>query len=331
MDDLNDLVWSSAPAQPPVQRTSSPFTSSFDLLSRTAPSSSSRPYSPSPLAAQHAQPPKPRSPAPPAASSPGADAFSSLLSFRSPSSSANTTNLSLAQRQAKLAEESRQKIEAQSKAFQTQGAFWDQLGGNGVGGGTGGRAPPSQSSATAAPPIRISSPALVPSRPASTAPVPPPTRSAPLSSQQPAQGSKSSAGTIWDEFDLLSSPQPSAATSSKPSPLPSKPLAQSASIPQPVKATNLFDFFEDDNAPRPKPAATTAETHSRSFPPLEHDFGDGEGQLKLGGDDGAGLLNEGADEEEDFMSAFNNAPRRDSVGQSFCLSFCAPFLALSHN
>jgi tetratricopeptide (TPR) repeat protein len=56
------------------------------------------------------------------------DAFSSLLSLDSSSSTSSKQTMSLAERQAQIAEEKRKKAEHERQQFEAHGAFWDNLG-----------------------------------------------------------------------------------------------------------------------------------------------------------------------------------------------------------
>ncbi|KAE8541188.1 hypothetical protein D1P53_002545 [Cryptococcus gattii VGV] len=114
MDDLLDLNWSAAPSPTPPP--------AFDFLSQPPPSHT-------PPANYHpprAPPPAPSSRPPPAATAHN-DAFSSLLSIPAPSATATGKNMTMAEKQAAIAEEKRQKDEAQRKQFEAHGAFWDNL------------------------------------------------------------------------------------------------------------------------------------------------------------------------------------------------------------
>ncbi|OWZ60030.1 UBA/TS-N domain-containing protein [Cryptococcus neoformans c45] len=114
MDDLLDLSWSAAPPAPPPKPQPA-----FELLARPAPATS---YSPSPS-------PAPAPPAKPAAAAATAhsDAFSSLIAV--PAARAEQgKHMTMAEKQAAIAQEKRRKDEAQRAQFAADGAFWDSLG-----------------------------------------------------------------------------------------------------------------------------------------------------------------------------------------------------------
>ncbi|OXG40709.1 UBA/TS-N domain-containing protein [Cryptococcus neoformans Bt15] len=106
MDDLLDLSWSAAPPAPPQKPQPA-----FELLARPAPAVS---YSPAP-------------PAKPAAATAHSDAFSSLIAV--PAARAEQgRHMTMAEKQAAIAQEKRRKDEAQRAQFAVDGAFWDSLG-----------------------------------------------------------------------------------------------------------------------------------------------------------------------------------------------------------
>lgn len=329
MDDLNDLVWTSPPSNnkpPPAvsnSRTGSPF-SAFDMLANT----SNRSYSPAPAlnSSSNLRPtPAPSAPRPGSSS----DAFASLLSMGS--SSSNGGSLSMAEKAAKLADESRRKHEAEAKAFAGQGAFWDQFGGSSSSSsgvaplgaplrpqGTGGLAVPSTTG-----PARISSPALVPSRPTSSA-----SNTNGAYNPSIARSSTplaSSSTDLWSEFDTLSAPAGSASASSsvsKPTPAQPPKLAPNGT---PADTFDSFDMFEDltvssKHVPPPTSNRSTprAERTPRTLTPGDHDFGDREDRDEH--DDGWGQSNKGGghlagndSDEDDFMGAFTRPAKVSST------------------
>lgn len=113
MDDLLDLSWSAAPPAPPQKPQPA-----FELLARPAPAVS---YSPSPS-------PSPAPPAKPAAAATAhSDAFSSLIAV--PAARAEQgRHMTMAEKQAAIAQEKRRRDEAQRAQFAADGAFWDSLG-----------------------------------------------------------------------------------------------------------------------------------------------------------------------------------------------------------
>lgn len=328
MDDLNDLVWTSPPSKPTLpssnSRTGSPF-SAFDQLANT----SNRSYSPAlssssfnaPASSSNLRPnPAAASPRPGASS----DAFACLLSMGS-SSASGGGSLSMAEKAAKLADETRRKQEADAKAFAGQGAFWDQFGG-----GSGGVAPlgaPVRAQGTggslAVPsagmgPARISSPALVPSRPTSSASNnhsaynPPVARSStPLAS---------SSNDLWSEFDTLSTPALTASASSIASKPPANQPSKATRNGAPVDSYDSFDMFEDLTVsskpglvPTSSRSTPNAERTPRTLTPGDHDFGSREDRDDDGwgtGERAGGLLaGNGSDDDDDFMGAFNRPPK----------------------
>ncbi|OXG23532.1 UBA/TS-N domain-containing protein [Cryptococcus neoformans Tu401-1] len=115
MDDLLDLSWSAAPPAPPQKPQPA-----FELLARPAPAAS---YSPSPSPAPPAKPA--------AAATAHSDAFSSLIAV--PAARAEQgKHMTMAEKQAAIAQEKRRKDEAQRAQFAADGAFWDSLGSRSV-------------------------------------------------------------------------------------------------------------------------------------------------------------------------------------------------------
>ncbi|KAK6904801.1 hypothetical protein I203_105619 [Kwoniella mangroviensis CBS 8507] len=241
MDDLVDLNWSD-PSKP-VSKTTTPqptasSSSSFDFLSLSKPlsagSGGNTPnyYSSTPIRSSTPSQPlntrlngtsntndKPisRSGTPLQNSTPqlgagagtgGSDAFSSLLSMPSSSSSADNKNMSMAERQKALEDEKKRKDEEDRKRFEAEGHFWDNLG--------------SSSSSTIKPPAKtvvqqkddfddFLKPTPAPTSNARAKSPAQPTSSndilSPTSSSGPSKSS-SAAGTFWDNHhdsdDLLS-------------------------------------------------------------------------------------------------------------------------------
>lgn len=114
MDDLLDLSWSAKP--PPPARSPQP---AFELLARPPPQPAAKPPTPAP------PPARPPATAPPPAHS---DAFSSLLAIPAARPAEPAKDMTMAQKQAAIAEERRRRDEAQRKQFEADGAFWENLG-----------------------------------------------------------------------------------------------------------------------------------------------------------------------------------------------------------
>ncbi|OWZ80608.1 UBA/TS-N domain-containing protein [Cryptococcus neoformans Bt85] len=122
MDDLLDLSWSAAPPAPPQKPQPA-----FELLARPAPAAS---YSPSPSPSPAPAPAPPAKPAAAAATA-HSDAFSSLIAV--PAARAEQgKHMTMAEKQAAIAQEKRRKDEAQRAQFAADGAFWDSLGSRSV-------------------------------------------------------------------------------------------------------------------------------------------------------------------------------------------------------
>ena len=303
MDDLNDLVWTQpsgsggqagANGLSAAGRTSSPFASSFDMLAGSSTASSiNRSYNSSPmprsLTPAQALPKPTRSPVNGGGGAGGSDAFAGLLSLGGSSSSqAAPTGLSLAQRQAKLAADQLEQKQAEVKAFQASGSFWDAFE-SGQGSMLKPAAAPTPLSL--APAVRTSSPLLTPSpRPTTPAAAPLKPVSRPPSAAPPASASRASLDP-WDEFDVLASRAAPVASSSR------SPAAAALAATRP--SADPFDLFDQAALKPPKISPTP-----RTLSPRDHDFGDRPGF----GDDARGLIAGGDgsdDDDDDFMGAFN--------------------------
>ncbi|WWC97469.1 hypothetical protein V866_004349 [Kwoniella sp. B9012] len=332
MDDLVDLNWSD-PSKP-VPKTTTPqptanSRSSFDFLSLSKPLSASSGgntpnyYSSTPIrSSTPSQPLNPRlngtsntnskpisrSGTPLQNSTPqlgagagtgGSDAFSSLLSMPSSSSSAVNKNMSMAERQKALEVEKKRKDEEDRKRFEAEGHFWDNLG--------------SSSSSTIKPPAKtviqqrddlddfLKPTPIFTSNARAKSPAQPTSSNDVLSRTLPSGPSKpsSSAGTFWDNHhdsdDLLSgstSKPIQAQKSISPAP-PVDPFdfdALSASITQPQNNGNghtldhdEFDILGDlgkpvaskppKNEPGPSRPSKSPSSSSRSSSPPPHIVG----------------------------------------------------------
>lgn len=242
MDDLLDLSWSAAPPAPPQKPQPA-----FELLARPAPAAS---YSPSPSPS-----PAPAPPAKPAAAA-HSDAFSSLIAV--PAARAEQgKHMTMAEKQAAIAQEKRRKDEAQRAQFAADGAFWDSLGSR---------------SMTATPP-----PDSLP-------------RDSLDDLLQPPHG------TFWDQYgasDLLSaSSQPASQPPSHAhSPAPPPPPPPAAAAP-----ADPFDFDTFENTLNGSATASLAsksgETSGIRTPLSTLDFGDGDPADDLLGDPADDLLGE---------------------------------------
>jgi len=150
MDDLLDLNWSASPQaakqSTPQARQANRTTSSFDFLAKPGTTSRGANY-------YSSTPTHPSSPAiapssvtarlnlpgrasgsgtsTPSTSTPvlpsSADAFSSLLALPSTSGGSSNVAVSLAEKQARMAEENRKQAEHEKQQFEAHGAFWDSL------------------------------------------------------------------------------------------------------------------------------------------------------------------------------------------------------------
>ncbi|CDZ97307.1 Auxilin-like protein and related proteins containing DnaJ domain [Phaffia rhodozyma] len=298
MDDLNDLDWSVS-----AQQTSkpSPFQSSFDLLASSSSStstSSSAFYNSTRTVSPQPPPLAPFGAAKPSISQQkpqkSTDAFADLFSLggvtRAPGSRGGGASSSMAEEQARLREEAARKKEAEHKGFESQGAFWNSLGGSGLAGSTT---------------------PLVPSR-SST-----PQTSRPLASTSSAKApSRTNPSDIWSEFDLLSSssnpgPPPSSSTTDQRLDAQSTPslilTPPSSSSGKTGPASDPFDFFLNQtpvngNGPSGSKQATAANKVQASAARGDEDDWEFTGNIREGKERG-GLLEDS--EEDDFMSAFN--------------------------
>lgn len=306
MDDLNDLVWSQSSGDQAdangstAGRTSSPWTSSFDIIAGTSSASSiNRSYNSSPMPRSLTPssaggsgvqaPPKPsRSPV----HGGGADAFAGLLSLGGSSSQMAPTRLSLAQRQARLAADKLEQNQAEIQPFQASGSFWDSFES-----GQGSTLKPTVVPVPAmAPAARTSSPLLKPSiRPTTQAAPTQKPISRPLS-DVPHTGVLQAASDPWDEFDVLASR--------------AAPVASSGRLPGAARAVpgpsaDPFDLF-GQAVPKPRSPSPTP----RSFPPHDHNLG---GRPNTGDDVQGLLLGGDGSIDEDFMGAFNQPHKLQQV------------------
>ncbi|WWD22767.1 hypothetical protein CI109_107260 [Kwoniella shandongensis] len=174
--------------------------------------------------------PNPSASASGAGGSVGLDAFSSLLSISSSGSATGGKNMTMAEKQAALADEKKRKAEEDRKRFEAEGAFWDNLGG---GSGTKSQSTqkPNGLNELLGPPPPIAGPSTSrvksPVNDGILAPSP-----APGTSSKPKTSTANSAGSFWNHFDdtddLLTSSaapraKPPSATSRSPAP-PSDPF-----------------------------------------------------------------------------------------------------------
>lgn len=160
-----------------------------------------------------------------------------------------------------MAEEKRQKEEAQRKQFEAHGAFWDSLGSGS-----------SSSTALAQAPTSHALDALddlLQPTPAAAAPSKP-------------------SGTFWDQYadnDLLSgNPSPASASQSR-SPAPAQTTATPPVVVVPADPFD-FDAFEISETSKSGATTTTSTSRSEMRTPASHfDFGDGDGVYDNDNDD----------------------------------------------
>ncbi|KZP00280.1 hypothetical protein CALVIDRAFT_548511 [Calocera viscosa TUFC12733] len=193
------------------------------------------------------------------------DAFSTLMSFGG--SAAASSQLSLADRQAKIEQERKERERKQHEEHKAQGAFWDRFGGDDL------LAP---SPAPAASTSRTSTPALEPMRPS---PIP-----------EPATNPAPSASNGFDllDFDSLGGPSSSA------------PASKPASVRVSPAAAAILDPFDFDALDRPVSGSGSLSAPKgpspRSTTPGSFDFGDREDNRWLDNDD---------DDEDDILGALS--------------------------
>ncbi|ODN73906.1 hypothetical protein L202_07416 [Cryptococcus amylolentus CBS 6039] len=286
MDDLLDLSWAPKPTAPsvpqPPAKGSTP--TSFDFLSiqPQQPRSSTPNYAPGLLPSRSST----STPAPPPVSTPASsqakpDAFSGLLSLGGPAASNDTKQMTIAQRQAALAEEKRKSDEAQKKKYEAESQFWDNLGSSSSTSATlTGNA--GQSNASLDDLHDFLQPSIKPH--ASSGP------SSAKSSRLPsaANSSKASQGTFWSSFDnedLLSSSNSSGPVSRPHTGVhtPAPTLPPAISIPT---TTDPFDFEVLEStmsSTKPVSAVKQAKSSEMKMPVSNYDLrDDGERDL-LGG------------------------------------------------
>ncbi|WVQ72353.1 hypothetical protein IAR50_001904 [Cryptococcus sp. DSM 104548] len=295
MDDLLDLSWAPKPPAAtanPQHPSKGTTPTSFDFLSiqPQQPQRSSTPnYAPALLPSRSStSTPAPATAPAPVSAQGKPDAFSSLLSLGVQAGNNDTKNMTIAQRQAALAEEKRKKDEEQRKKFEAESQFWDNLGSSGsasasVTGNAG------QSNDGLDDLHNLLQPSLKPrpsAGPSSAEASRPPsaTNSNKASSHQ---------GTFWDSFgneDLLSPfntgrpvSQPRTQTHTPaPPPAPSIPTS-----------TDPFDFnaFEVTmNSAQPASPVKQGKSSGARTPVSDFDFGDGPNAYGDGEDDLLGGL-----------------------------------------
>lgn len=235
------------------------------------------------------------SPAPVAPSSSG-DAFGSLFSPGN-GSNANSSTLSLAQQQARLAQQKQNKPSTPLNGGVDQGAFWDRLES-----GTSVSTTVKARTSTTASSSGVSSPAIsyAPSSLLTPSILQPTSR--PGSAAAASSASINSSSDPWGDFDALST-NSNVQNGTVKAPTASRPSGGSAK----VTATDLFDFGDFDEPPPATQAPTqNNKTPSRDSPlisrptsPGDFDFGEREYE-----EDGRGLLGDGGgghDEEYDIL------------------------------
>lgn len=265
-----------------AQSTSRPY-DAFSALASTGPSKPAYGYSASPASglSRNPTPSLPATSASPSLSK-GGDAFGDLLSLGG-GSSTSANNLSIAQRQARLAEATLQSERKRQQEIKQHDAFWDRFESAGSTTSLKSQAPPSVVSSIATKPAAslLTPTALsLSSKPTSAA-----------ASQPVKQTGTSTSTDVWGDFDSLSVAPP-----------PTKPSSSVSPANTPASLSHEDDLLGFGGFERPRASSRTGEAVATPTSPDDFDFGDreysssggllGDDDNSDGGDDILGALSQ---------------------------------------